>query len=158
MDRSLDIYYDGINDSYQRQWSFVIPSPACFVTFTAVYKGESPNSRALLCPMYGDGLDPSVAAPFIEFANHINAIGDVLKEKLLEKDAWTMQNDDWVSPLKYQDNILMGISVKVKSDNMRACILNCPYNICCVIKLVCLYVTNKRRGMSLEVVEAFPQV
>ena len=35
-----------------------------------------------VCPMYGHGLDPSVAAPFIEFASHINAIliGDVLKE------------------------------------------------------------------------------
>ena len=44
--------------------------------------------------MYGDGMDPSVAAPLIEFANHIKAIREVLRDKLLKKDAWTMQNDE----------------------------------------------------------------
>ena len=32
---------------------FVIPSPPCFATFAAMYKGEAQNSRALLCLMYG---------------------------------------------------------------------------------------------------------
>ena len=42
VDRGLDVYYVGIRDLYQRQWSFIIPAPACFVTFTNTYKGEKP--------------------------------------------------------------------------------------------------------------------
>ena len=157
VDRNLDVYYVGIKDMYQRQWSFIIPSPACFVTFTNVYKGEKPQTRALLCPMYGDGTQPELATPFIAFANHIKDISDVLKAQLTNANAWTMDNDDWIHPLRYQDEILMGIPVKVKNDSVRACISACPYNIRCVVKLVCLYVTSQRRGMSLEIVEAFPQ-
>ena len=45
VDRTLDVYFVGIRDMYQRQWSFVIPAPPCFVTFTAGYKDEEPNTE-----------------------------------------------------------------------------------------------------------------
>ena len=116
VDRHLSVYFVGINDKYQRQWSFIIPSPPCFVTFTNVYKGEAPNTRALLCPMYGDGTKPEDPAPMISFLNHVEAISDLLKDKLIEKDN-NAQN--WMSPLKIQDGFLMGMNVKVKSDNFK---------------------------------------
>ena len=154
-DRYLDVYFVGVRDMYQRQWSFVIPCPPCFVTFTAAYKGEEPNSRALLCPMYGDNTRPLEAKPFIEFANHLNAISEVLKEKMLAMEAFD-PSAEWTAPLKFQDNFMMGIPMKVKSLNVRNAIISCPYNIRCVIKLTCLYVTHQRRGISLECIEAFP--
>ena len=98
------------------------------------------------------------SAPFIEFCNHVEAVSNVLKTKLKEVNGWSNDDKDWMSPLKYQHETLMGIAVKVKSPNVRNAIINCPYNIRCVIKLSCLYVTPQRRGMSLDLIEAFPCV
>ena len=150
------MFFVGIRDMHQRQWSFMIPSPPCFVTFTAVYKGEAQNSRALLCPMYGDTTNPSEPAPMIAFLEHINKISLALQEKMCTIDE-TFAND-WVSPLKTQDGFLMGMNVRVKSDNVRNCIISCPYNIRCVVKLTCIYSTKQRCGLSFEVIEAFPCV
>ena len=124
VDRNLDVFYVGIRDMYQRQWSFIIPSPPCFVTFTAVYKREAQNSRALLCPMYGDTTNPAEPAPMIAFLEHSNKISLALQEKMCTIDE-TFAND-WVSPLKTQDSFLMGMNVRVKSDNVRNCIISCP--------------------------------
>ena len=66
--------------------------------------------------------------------------------------------NDWVSPLKTQDGFLMGMNARVKSDNVRNCIISCPYNIRCVVKLTCIYSTKQRCGLSFEVIEAYPVV
>ena len=155
VDRQLDVFYVGVRDLYQRQWSFVIPTPPCFVTFTAVYKGEAHNTRALLCPMYGDGLNAEQPAPMIAFLDHVNKISLALQEKMCTIDPEFSEN--WMSPLKHQNDFLMGMNVRIKSENVRACILNCPYNVRCVVKLTCVYSTKARCGLSFEVIEAFPQ-
>ena len=157
VDRDLDVFYVGIRDWYQRQWSFVIPTPPCFVTFTAVFKGEAHNSWALLCPMYGDATNPQDAAPMISFLDHMNKISLALQQQMCTIDRDFANN--WVSPLKTtEDGFLMGMNVRVKKDNVRNCIISCPYNIKCVVKLTCIYSTKQRCGLSFEVIEAFPCV
>ena len=105
----------------------MIPSPPCFVTFTAVYKGKAQNSQALLCPLYGDTTNPWGPAPMIAFLEHTNNISLTLQEKMCTIDVAFA--NDWVSPLKTQDGFLMGMNVRVKSNNVRNCIISCPYNI-----------------------------
>ena len=87
--------------------------------------------------MYGEGMKPEDPAPMIFFLNRVQAISDLLKDKLLEK-ASNAQN--WMSPLKIQDGFHMVINVKVKSDNVNDTILACPYNIRCVVKINCVMI------------------
>ena len=105
--------------------------------------------------MYSDGMKHVDPAPIISFLNHVEAISDLLKDKLLKKDN-NAQN--WMSPLKIQDGFLMGMNVKVKSDNVKNAIVACPHNIRCVVKINCVYVNANRSGVSFELIEAFPEL
>ena len=45
------------------------------------------RSEALVCPNDSDSTKPEDPAPMISFLNHIKAISELLKDKLLEKDS-----------------------------------------------------------------------
>ena len=96
VDRNLDVFFVGIRDMYQRQWSFVIPSPPFFITFTALYIGKAQISQALLCPIYGDTTNPSKPTPMFAFLEHINKITLALQEKMCS--IYEAFANDWVSP------------------------------------------------------------
>ena len=85
VDRTLDVYYVGVMDPItQRPWSFSIGTPRCFVTFqTSQFENDAPNSRALVCPMYGDGQNPNTE-PFLVFVNHLSALSDALKQRFVD--------------------------------------------------------------------------
>ena len=105
--------------------------------------------------MYGDGTKSEHPAPMISFLNHVEAISDLLKDKLLEKDS-NAQN--WMSPLKIQDGSLIDINVKVTSDNVKNAFIACPYKIRCVVKINCVNVNANRSGASFVLIKAFPEL
>ena len=154
VDRTLDIYYVGVMDPItQRPWSFSIGTPRCFVTFqSSQYEKDAPNSRALVCPMYGDGQNPNVE-PFLVFVNHLSAISDALKQRFVD-----MRCDvsDWMSPIRDENGFIIGVPAKVKSDHVRQIILNGSSNVVCCLKIVCVYFAKKRSGLSLELLDCVP--
>ena len=117
-------YYVGVMDPItQRPWSFSIGTPRCFVTFqTSQSEKHAPNTRALVCPMYGDGQNPNVE-PFLIFVNHLSALG--------------MRCDvsDWMSPVREENSFIIGVPANVKSDHVRQVVLNGGGSVVCCLKL-----------------------
>lgn len=154
VDRTLDVYYVGVMDPItQRPWSFSIGTPRCFVTFqTSQFENDAPNSRALVCPMYGDGQNPNTE-PFLVFVNHLSALSDALKQRFVD-----MRCDvrDWMSPIREENGFIIGVPVKVKSDHVRQVVLNGGSNVVCCLKIICVYFANKRSGLSLELLDCVP--
>ena len=154
VDRGLDVYYVGVLDSHERSWSFTIATPPCFMVFTKVYQNEVPQSRVVLCPMYRDAAQNAPdAQPFLNFLQHIEDISEYLKFRMNDQGVNT---STWVSPLRIENGLLMGLQAKIKSDTVKAAINSRPYNIRGFLKLNCLYVAPKRCGLSFELVEALP--
>ena len=153
-DRSLDIYYCGVLDTYNRSWSFTIVTPPCFMVFAKTFENEAPNSRALLCPMYRDGsVDVPTAEPFLKFLQHIEDISQYLKARMTDDRNYT---SFWTSPLRIENGLLEGLQAKIKTDSVRTAILAHPYNTRGFLKLTCIYFANRRSGISFELVEALP--
>ena len=63
-----------------------------------------------------------------------------------------------LSPLRIENGFFMGLIIKFKNPNVRLSILAYPYNLKCVVRLTCLYVTKTRSGVSFEVIETLPCV
>ena len=104
--------------------------------------------------MVGDGLSSPNSLMFVAFLNHLNGISECLRVKLSEKD--TVNN--WLSPLRIENGFLMGLIVKIKNPNVSLSIFANPYNLKCVVRLICLYVMKKRGGVSFEVIKTLPCV
>ena len=128
VDRNLNVFFVSIQDMYQRQWSFVIPSSPCFIILTAMYEGKAQNFCPLLCSMYGDTTNLSEPVPMLVFLEHINKISLALQKKMCT------------------------------IDNVQNSITSSLYHIPCVVKLLCIYSTSQRCGLSYEVIETFPGV
>ena len=142
VDRTLDVYYVGVMDPItQRPWSFSIGTPRCFVTFqTSQFENDAPNTRALVCPMYGDGQNPNTE-PFLVFVNHLSALSDALKQRFVD-----MRCDvrDWMSPIQEENGFIIGVPVKVKSDHVRQVVINGGSNVVCCLKIICVYFCQQK--------------
>ena len=128
VDCNLNVFFISIQDMHQCQWSFVIPSSPCFVIFIAMCKGKAQNFCPLLCSMYGDTTNLSEPVPMLVFLEHINKISLALQKKMCT------------------------------IDNVQNCITSFLYHIPCVVKLMCIYSTSQRCGLSYEVIGTFPGV
>ena len=91
-------------------------------------KGKAQNFCPLLCSMYGDTTNLSEPVPMLVFLEHINKISLALQKKMCT------------------------------IDNVQNCITSSLYHIPCVVKLMCIYSTRQRCGLSYEVIETFPGV
>ena len=78
--------------------------------------------------MFGDTTNLSEPVPMLVFLEHINKISLALQKKMCT------------------------------IDNVQNSITSSLYHIPCVVKLMCIYSTSQRCGLSSEVIETFPGV
>ena len=154
VDRNLDVYFIGVNDPItNRPWAFTLGTPKCFVTFsTSQYTTDEPESRALVCPMYGDGQNPNTE-PFLQFVHHLDGVSNALKERFM---MMRCNVSDWLTPIKENNGFVQGVQVKVKNTHVREVIRAGASNVVCCVKISCCYFAKKRSGLSLELLDCTP--
>jgi len=155
VNKDMDVYFIGIRHGFQaRPWNYTIQSPPASAQFVTSKYQSIDYTRILISPSVLDGSFSAYPAEFMAFVDHVERLSDRLKSEMEKINA---NNEKWKLelPMKYSDNICIGLYAKVKNNAVREQIRINPNRLKCSLKLTCVYIGAEASGLTFELTQAY---
>jgi hypothetical protein len=153
VNKGMDVYFIGIRHGFQaRPWNYNIQSPPASAQFVTSKYQSTDYTRVLISPAVLDGSFSAYPAEFMAFVDHVERLSDRLKS---EMEKINVDTEKWKLPMKYADNICIGLYAKIKNNTVREQIRLNPNRLKCSLRLTCVYIGSEASGLTFELTHAY---
>ena len=140
------------NDGTPRIFVFQLTSPNVIINSRETQYTKIPFERVDVMPNIRE--DPGNVC-FEDFLNCVDTIVEKVKQTAMEMNV-SADFSKWVSPVKYNHGRIVGVTAKVRSPAMRTFFASNRFSSQVVLELKFIYASEKRCGVTFEVVDAMP--